>query len=47
MSRLYNYFLSCRTANNITEAQLQAAVDKGYITTDELTTILATPKLTT
>jgi hypothetical protein len=45
MSRLYNYFASCWTFNpNFTEEQLDTAVAKGYLTTDEATAIKAIPK---
>lgn len=44
-SRLFNYFLTAWTMDSITEAQLDAAVQKGYITADEKQSIIATPKL--
>lgn len=44
-SRLFNYFLTAWTMDAVTEAQLDAAVQKEYITTDEKQSIVATPKL--
>lgn len=43
-SRLFNYFLMCWVNGTVTDAQLQTAVDKGYITADEKLTIEATPQ---
>lgn len=42
MSRLYNYFNTCYIYGTIIDAQLDAAVTKGYITADEEATIKAT-----
>ncbi|OPX87009.1 MAG: hypothetical protein A4E53_02664 [Pelotomaculum sp. PtaB.Bin104] len=43
-SKLFNYFLMCWINGTVTEAQLTTAVSKGYLTEEEKTSILATPK---
>lgn len=43
-SRLYNYFLNQWVNCTITQAQLDNAVTKGYITSAEESQILATPQ---
>lgn len=42
-SRLYPHFIECWKHNTITEGQLQAAVNKGYLTEQEKQDIIATP----
>lgn len=45
MSRLYNYFVSCWKYNvNFTQINLDNAVTKGLITSDEETEILVIPR---
>lgn len=45
MSKLYNYFVSCWTMNpGFTTTNLDNAVTKGYITSDEKITIEAMTK---
>lgn len=43
-SRLFNYFLMCWINDTVTEAQLTAAVSKGYLTGQEKQDIMATPE---
>lgn len=43
-SRLFNYFLMCWINGTVTEAQLETAVSKGYITEQEKQDIMATPQ---
>jgi len=45
MSKLYPFLLNLWVMNRLTDAQVQNAVTKEYITQDEANAILATPKI--
>ena len=40
----YGFFLNMWIMGRVTEAQLQIAVDKGYLTAEERDMIIATPQ---
>lgn len=43
-SPLYDFLLLCWTEGKLTEAHIQYAVEQGWITSEEASSILATPK---